>query len=500
MRKKAIFAALLVTLTLMPTVLSSCSFITVNFDNIFPYEGTFAETETDKNGDSVTSDTDEGAEKPDTDVNEYVYTGMEDAKAALASVRNYTFEGASVFISTTATDKVHILTSDFDDSAEIDENDYSAAVYERNRMVEEKLSCTIRYRQTTLDEMRADLKSAIKTEDYYADLLCVSTSELAVLAEDGYLFNLRSVPFFDTDKKYFNASGVNALSAGYYNYGVAGTATVDPDDILGMFVNLDILEKVTDVDVEALAENGEWTWDKALEIAKLSSFSCADSVGILADVIGASGRLNYVKNPHNGTRSVILPEGAELAVGYARAIASETKEPMLGTSFTDSFSAGASALHIGRLSCMDALAKAEFDWTVVPMPKLTAEQSAYASYMSANTLAYAVPITTKDTDGAGVLIEAIFAASYGMLRDTYVKYHMYHTVRLSSTLDMIELIWDTPYFDFAHMLGAGYVDIKNGTYMVVRDAAADGGSVETLFDKRDSAANKALKKYFEPSW
>lgn len=502
MKKQVLIAAVLALLTLSVSVLSSCSVVTVNFDNIFPYEGTFAETESDGSGAPVTSEDPDGSDTPDTDVQEHVYTGLDDAKAALATVRNYDFGGVSLFINTTATDDIGILTSDFDDSAEIDENDYSAAVYERNRMVEAKLHCSIRYRQTTLTEMIADIKAAVKDEAYYSDLLCVGADELATLAKEGCLYNLRSLPFFDTDKKYFNESAAKALSAGYYDYGIISTATIDPDDILGMFVNLDKLAEISDVDVEALAASGEWTWDRALEIAKLTSVSYAGSAGALADVVAASGGVRYVTNTHNKTPVSKFTAMAAKAIETSRALlaGSEVLTSDSGK-LTDSFMAGKSTLHIGRLTCMTSLAKADFDWTVVPIPKLVADQSAYRSYMASDTLAYAVPVTTTDTEGAGVLINAISAASYGYLRDTYVKYHMYNTVRMSTTLDMIELIWDTPYFDFAHTLGAVSDDIANGTYGIVRDAATDAElSAEKLFDKRSSAADKALKKYYAPAW
>lgn len=502
MKKNARFALLLAALIMTAPILSSCSFVTVNFDNIFPYEGTFAETETDATDVSDSEKDTETSKNPSEEMQEYVYTGLDDAKAALSSVRSYDFGGVSLFINTTATDDIHILTSDFDDSTEIDENDYSAAVYERNRMVEEKYHCSIRYRQTTLSAMITDIEAAVKDEEYYAELLCVGASELATLAKEGCLYNLRSLPFFDTDKKYFNASASKALSAGYYDYGVISTATVNPDKILGMFVNLELLSGISDVDVEALAESGQWTWDRALEIAKASSFSYAGGKDVLADIIAASGGVTYVSNGHNETPTSKLSDTAQTAVETARALFSET-ELLLNSDgkIKTSFMEGKSVLHIGKLVCLNYLAAVDFDWTVVPIPKLTAEQTSYLSYMPSETLAYAVPVTTTNAEGAGVLIGAISAASYGYLRDTYVKYHMYNTVRMSSALDMIELIWDTPYFDLAHTLGSVSDDIANGTYNIVRDASKDASlSVKSLFDKRKSASDKALKKYYAPTW
>lgn len=496
MRKKALFA---LTLVLAAQFLSACSVVTVNFDNIFPYEGTFAESDTTAEPDSDAEITERRDEIAKNDVSEYVYTGLDEAKECLSSVENYDFGGVSVFINTTATDNVGILTSDFDDSSEFEENDYSAAVYERNRMVDEKLNCTVRYKLTTIDDMRADIKAALKNEEYYADLICVSTSELALLAKDGSLYNLRSLPFFDSDQKYFNSSASKALSAGYYDYGIISTATIDPNDISAVFVNLDVYS----FDVEALVKNGEWTWDKLIEIvANAGAVSYPGTSGELVDLIAASGGVTYVSNAKNSTPEVVLTDEANAALEAARSLFAAVNvlcgDESVGIGM---FANKESVLHIGTLSSMQELLSVDFEWTVLPIPKLSAEQTSYYSYMSADTLAYAVPATTTDAEGAGVLISALSAASYSYMRDVYVQYQMYHTVRVGSALDMIEIIWDTPYFDFSHTLGSVSDDIAKGTYKNLREAALDSSlSLETLFKKTKSSANKALKKYYAPTW
>ncbi len=492
MKKKIAFVALIILLT---AVLPSCSFVTVNFDNIFPYEGTFADSDTD--GGNAEGNTGSADTNGKDEIYEYIYTGAEDAKKALESVRIYDFGGISVFINTTAGDDAHILSSDFDGSEEIDENDYSAAVYERNRMVEERYQCTIRYKQTTLEAMLADIKAAVKDVEYYSDLLCVGVNELATLAAEGCLYNLRSLPHFDTDNSLFNTSAVNALSAGYYTYGTVSTATTNPDDISGVFVNLELLSGATDADLEALVKSGEWTWDTALAVANASSFSYDGTLGGLAVEILGSGGINLISSPHNDTPTVRQPAAAVKAVDVARSLSSGGKLTLGG----DGFLSGDVALHVASLEYMTKLVSSEFDWTVLPMPKLLDTQTAYSSYMPEDTLAYAVPVTTTDTEGAGVLIEAISAASYGLLRDTYVKYHMYHTVRKSSTLDMLELIWDTPFIDAAHTLGKVSDKIADATYGIVYDAAESAElSAEKLFEQRKDAADSALEKYYAPTW
>lgn len=258
----------------------------------------------------------------------------------------------------------------------------------------------------------------------------------------------------------------------------------------------------SDVDVEALAKNGEWTWEKLIEIASESAISYSGTKGELADVISASGGVTYVSNEKNKTPEVVLPDGASVALEAARNLFLSVNVLSGNENGSiDAFASKKSIFHIGKLFDMQELSSADFDWTVVPIPKLSSDQTSYFSYMDSDTLAYAVPVTITDAEGAGALISAISAASYSYMRDVYVKYQMYHTVRVSSALDMIELIWDTPYFDFAHTLGTVSDDISDGTYMMFREAATDVKlSLDKLFKKHKSSVNKALKKYYAPTW
>lgn len=501
--KKTAYRIILTALSaLLVLPLASCSAVQINFDDIlddvFPYDGTFSDDTADLGGNVTLPDND--SESTDA-VKKHEYTGLKEAQEYLDAIGDYSFGGNTVFIKTTAT--AENLGQLFIDG-EIDEEDtYSATVYERNRMVEEAFDCELHYVTTTIKQMIIDMEAAVESVDYYADLLAVTQEETASLAKEGYLCNLRSLPFFTMEEEYFNASASDALSAGYYDYGVIGAATIDPDSISCVYVNLDLLRGVYEGDLEAVAKSGGWTWELMLEASANAKISCGTIVageGGLADLVSASAGLTLIKNKQNDTPEVSFSDTANKVIDVCQTLVLDRKSLTAGAEGggLPAFLGSVSTFHFGRLGDMNELALVAFDWTVLPMPKMSPEDE-YRAYTDADTLVLSVPVNTSNPDGAAILLRAMSAASSGYLRDAYVEYHMYHTVRRSSALTLIEMIYETPFFSFEHGLGTVSSDIEDCTFGLIREMARKRDTnAEKLFGKRDNAADKALKKYYEP--
>lgn len=495
---RLILAALSVTMALS---LASCSLVEVHYDDIlddlFPFAGTFADDTDAVDPDELPIDSD----KETATLNKYEYTGLSEAVEYLDSIGDFSFDGSTVFIKTTATDMLGQLFVD----GEVDDEDiYSATIYERNRMVEERFDCELHYVATTIDQMIADMNAAVEDEEYYADLLAVTQAEVAMLAKEGCLFNLRSIPFFTSYEEYFNEYASDALSAGYYDYGIIGAATIVPDSISCVYVNLDLLGDTYDGDLEAIAKAGDFTWDVLLTAAEGMKISCGTIIageGGLADIVSASAGLTMVKNAQNEVPAVTYPDMADRVLDVCRTLVFERKSLTAGAEGggLPAFLGGVSAFHLGRLANMNDLALVSFDWTVLPIPKMSADDANYKAYTDADTLVMCVPVNTANPDGAAILMRGMSAASSGYLRDAYVEYHMYHTVRRSSALTLIELIYETPFFNFEGGLGTASSDITKCTNGLIRSMARERTEdASKTFDDLDKAADKALKKYYEP--
>ena len=101
------------------------------------------------------------------------------------------------------------------------------------------------------------------------------------------------------------------------------------------------------------------------------------------------------------------------------------------------------------------------------------------------------------------LLDTLFAASAGYLRDVFVEYQLYNTVRDNSSLDMIDIIWQSAYYDFTYIFGIESRPIRNIGYNLISDAATAAGTreeaaanIEKLYARRSKDADKTLSNNF----
>lgn len=502
-----------ISVILLASMLSSCSNITVNFDKIFPADGSFEPTsdgesineigsESESENASESANANGNSERDTLDI--YEYKGKEISSSYLESIGEHDFGGQTVFIKTT--DPAMAEKTLFPDFEENGTNSYSAAVYERNRMVEEKLNCEFHYRTTTVEEMTADIKAALKNEEYYSDLLAVRESELPVLIKEGYLYNLRSLPFLDPDEEYFNYSASVSLSAGYCDYGIISYATIDPNSISCIFMRTDLLKNEAADEVFSAVKSGGWTFEMLAEISSEGGIVTDFTADDVADVISSSLGITFVNNSSRSVPTVYLNEKAFTATDILKTFSDiiriydpeNSGDTETSVTAQEAFCSAGAAFYLGKLGDMEKFSNASFEWSVLPVPKVSAEGS-YSSYVTEDTLVLSVPINTADPDGASVLLKALSAASAGYLRDAYVEYHMYNTVSSFRTLSMIETVYDSPFFSFERSLGSGSSKIADGTYNILRSVFKNGGSgedVKSLFKKNEAGANKALKERY----
>lgn len=486
-KRAARFAAALLTAALL-TQLSSCSVIKINYEKF----GFGRETATaDASANATERPRDPGEVTEFVPPDEYEYTGKETAERLLSEV-DYDFEGKSVIIRSTYEYGIKRIMSFTEEDTDV----YSVARYERCRMIEEKLGCKLSYAVTTPDEMKVNLRAAVRDEKYYADLLALPAEDMTSLAKSGLLLNLYSLPFFELDEEYFHAA-TSDLAAGSDAYGVMSWATLDPDEIPCVFYDT----KRVASDPTSAVKAGQWTWDDMLALAGVGGIVVAEGkdgnadAERLAELAAAGAGLRFVSNERGEAPTVMLPDGAAAAAEACRRLL--TSGVTIPSEGNTEFAAGNAALYIGDLGDMASLANADVDWGVLPIPNMTSGKATYSALMPETSLFLCVPANIADPEGTSALLRAFAAASYEYIADAYEEYSMYRSIRIESAVDMIDIILGTAYFDFTHVYGSLGDSIGEASYGVVRDAATDGkADIESLFSRRRKSANRALAGLF----
>ncbi|GEM_PF-576432 len=509
--------------------LSGCSFIILNEDKI-PFlkdktTDTSSDTETDDTDDTKTT-TDSETDKPYDNENiiKYEYDGEAIADEYLKTVKNYNFGGNTVIIATTSASRMNI-----ESGGEADTASYSYALYKRNLKVEEKLNCKLSYFESDEETLYKELGDAVKSGLYYADLLATPQHITARLAVDGYLFNLRSLPFIDLTAEYFDAGAISQLTGGHYIYALAGDAVRSPDDFACVYFNSDIVKASNyGGSLYALAKQGKWDWDTLITIALASERSVSLDeryAGTVDDearydfaylLSGSSGD-HFALNTVDTVPVASLPQSASglaelcyrifyesnFSFAYGSTDAEDETDENINLRNLNDFISGESVFHIGTLVDLAPLSKCSVNWGVLPIPKYDVNQEGYYTAMPKESLLAAVPAKTTNPDGMAALLETLFAASAGYLQDVFVEYQLYNTVRDNASLDMLDIIWKSAYYDFTYIFGLDSRPIRNIGYNLISDAATDAGTredaaanVEKLYTRRSKEADKTLSNNF----
>ncbi len=512
--------------------LPGCSFIILNEDKI-PYlkdkiSDTSADTETDDTGDTdSTTTTENGNDKTDDmekNIIKYEYDGEAIADKYLETAVKYNFGGNTVIVAVTAASRMNIESGGEEDTAS-----YSYALYKRNLKVEEKLNCKLRYFESDEETLYNELSDAVKSGLYYADLLATPQHITARLAVDGYLFNLRSLPFIDLTKEYFDAAAISQLTGGHYIYALAGDAVRSPEDFACVYFNSNIVKASNySGNLYALAKSGGWDWDTLLKIALASErLVSLDEryAGTIDDearyefaylLSGSSGN-HFVVNTVDTVPQASLPQSAsglaELCYSifyesnfnfaYGSTDTEEKADENISLRNLTDFISGKSVFHIGTLADLESLSECNVNWGVLPIPKYDVKQEGYYTAMPKDAFLAAVPAKTTNPDGLAALLDTLFAASAGYLRDVFVEYQLYNTVRDNSSLDMIDIIWQSAYYDFTYIFGIESRPIRNIGYNLISDAATAAGTreeaaanIEKLYARRSKDADKTLSNNF----
>ncbi len=427
------------------------------------------------------------------------------AKKYLDALKSYDFDGVGMVIST------------IDNSLFTPDNDNTPAVTARllrNRNIELKYNTIIMSNICpTIDVMLTEAKQALNSGMYYADLLAIPGSELGNFKAQNILFNLNSLPFTDYRSPYYNFDAMKQMSGGYGIYGAAGELTEDLDKMFLMFYNKTIIEKYNIGNLYLTVENGNWTWDKMREIIltindninlsgeiSVTGHASQTDIDTYIDIMFASTGQHYMTT---GVGSI--PSVSFNSVNTNKLI--ETANKLLfkddiflktnnGTAMT-SFYDGQILFYVNHLYASSWFINMNDSWGILPIPKLSVTQGNYYTYNDKSVPVMAALASGVGVEKTGLFLQALNAASYKYINDTYYTHLSNNVFRDNGSINMLDYIRRYPRYDFAYMFGSSYSYIPDGTYNLLRRSIKNGKSIEPGYSNYAPLIYKQMVKAFE---
>lgn len=358
-----------------------------------------------------------------------------------------------------------------------EENPIGRAVTYRNGLLQQYFDISIGCVEKDAETIKKELKAAVDKGEPYADLICAPVSVLATFAADGLLENVYSLPYMDFSADYIEKSALEGVTARNTAYFYCGELTNSLNAGVGIFYNK-ALVNAAGADPVKLARTGGLTWSALITMAQ--SVAEHDAYGIdslltendLAVAIYGSSGKGFI-SAGSGNAPVIVYD-ADAARGTATVMESLFKDPKYSAGLDSenalkAFKNGNLGFIVATMDSVSLLDGCKSEWGLLPLPKHSAEQAEYSSFVSNNALAVAVPRGCSDSAFSGFVLNALIASSSNAielaLKTTYINYHFWS----NDAAVMLNVIGRTKRLD----MGVAYSSVQEvagvGTSVLIKD-------------------------------
>jgi len=385
------------------------------------------------------------------------------------------------------------------------------ATYDRNAKIQERLGVEIATHEN--DGVAAVLRNAVSAGDTTFDMVLPhpnANAGLTAMVSGGLLFNLYELPVADWDKPWWNQSALEALSIGDTAFLTVGDYAVTCQGVGALVFNKDLQADlgITE-DLYDMVWEGTWTADSMYSMMEIGTSDLngdgkmdgTDCWGLLNNGFSHSWQFamgqKFTEKDADGFPRVVMNTDRMYSIV-------ETCYNMLtaGFCYSSSYSYASfadsefrkimmegralfSALDIGGLYAQ--LRDIEFDFGILPYPKLDEEQEDYMTFCGAGISG--VPVNLTDAERTGTVMEAMAYYSYEYQVPAFFDIVLENkAVRDEESYDMITLLHQTKTFDFGFNLDPSD-KVFNMLLTVVEtrkstDFASYYASVESAIEKK----------------
>ena len=389
------------------------------------------------------------------------------------------------------------------------------AVYDRNRLIEERLDVKITENMVGYSEVTSTIKNAIAAGEDSYDIFFNESYFVAPLALENYLVNVYELDKLNFDKPWWAGDMIDSLSIGDKLYILAGDIHLMlPEATWVMAFNKRILNDLSLENPYELVKNGSWTLDKLSELIH-SSFADINGDGTMtadADLFGAALYINPTNLMISAGTNFVTKDGNNLPVFagmterdfsvYSKIvekiystgeIAIDGKTSNMGDPWTSVFSRGNSLILVEPIGSLKRLRNMEDEFGIVPFTKYDEQQSDYISLTAHYSAVMGIPVTNSNHERTAVILEQMAAVSYRDIRPVYFdviltgKYS-----RDNESEDMLDIVFDTRIFDLMSVYRWGnLIDTLNG------QAGTFTTDITSAVEKVAPAVQTAIEKTIE---
>ena len=394
------------------------------------------------------------------------------------------------------------------------------ATYERNEMLKAKYGFNIL--NISSNNCAEAVKKAVRNGDGTYDAIVEASMNLSALMFDNYLYNLYDLPNMDLTKSWWDQSSVDGLTFNNALYIVAGDMVLmSYCGSAVIYYNKTIAAENDVEDLYQLVRDGDWTFDKYLEIGiacskdltgdQVINFADGDRVGI------TFGQKNHMAYFYGAGQSMATINGDKVEITFNTDRANQVAQWLADIrARTDGIYAcddivpyaepAIHSFHQVRLNFINnkvmfitqTLNTASGDladmedpgFGILPIPKFDKNQDYYYSYIPYDMHMLAVPNYVEDPARTGAILEAICAYStFTTKKAAYDDILMTRESRSEENEEMINLIQQHRIFDLGYIFNWGSCrtllldSVQSGTNKFQSTYASNVDKIQSAIEK-----------------
>jgi hypothetical protein len=393
-------------------------------------------------------------------------------------------------------------------------------VYTRNRLIEDRFNITIK--NIVVDMMASDNHSAhpnfimnsVMAGDDNFELagLYIYTSERPILS--GCYLNWNDIKYVDFDKPWWIKGAENAFTIGGKMYIAGGDLSVTTLVMSYVYLfNKKLAENYGIDNLYGVVSDGKWTLDYLATVSKdiyedINGNNTADQEdrygAVLGTVTDLDAYLPAFDQPiiafTSGTPvCVINTEKSIQAVEKMYDLYYNNPGAYVEKTYDNrykEFSADLALFTPSRLNYIyEVLRDMESDFGIIPFPKWDDAQERYYTNTLDNWSALGIPVTVKDPDFVGLIVEALTAESYKTVIPAYYDVALkVKFTRDEDSVKMLDIITEGRTYDFSILHST---DLKRLPYLFRDLISGKNSDFVSKYASIETAVNDGLQRLID---
>ncbi|MBQ2709467.1 MAG: hypothetical protein IJF67_14450, partial [Clostridia bacterium] len=396
------------------------------------------------------------------------------------------------------------------------------------RAVEERLNVNIEavlrpgHMNAVQKEYMNHITNTILAGDSLYDWVDLMIGHTPVMMKSGIFNDLLQNPYIDVDKPYYLGKLDETATIHDKLYFIAGDFSMGYlNTTYGMYFNTRLAEEYHTGNLYTLVDEGKWTIDKLIELAKMTcqdinndgKYDDNDQLGFLVHdknhpkCFWASTLTTMYDQDENGEWQYTFGTERDVDVlnkiynllyntegsYYTFVTDSAAAYLDLYNSFTKKFTSGEVFIFTCELDdAVTQLRTMEDDYGLLPFPKMDETQDNYYSLSRNTHNAFSMPITCKDPELAGAVLEALASSNHDTVMPAFFEVALKTKYsRDTDSARMFDLIRSGTILDFGYIFNNALGNPESVFY----DSITKENSLASNVAANKTALDTALSTY-----